>query len=203
MGKIHYFAKLDTTMLEAKKYIVSGVECPYIIIAGEQSQGRGRYGRIWFSPKGNLYMTVIQPITHVPEQIPLIVSVAVAQALIQLVTHHPRESRGSDNRSNLMTPEFCQDGNTVAIKPPNDILINGRKIAGILIEEHDPFYSIGMGINVASSPLIQSYETTFLHKYNKNIGLGFLFRFFLKRYYVLLAQDFTFTQDQYNKLSLC
>lgn len=173
-------------MLEAKRCIEMGVECPHLIIAGEQSQGRGRYGRIWFSPKGNLYMTLIQPITHPPDQISIVVAVAVAQVLKRLIG----------------CASIAGDDNTLTIKPPNDILVNGQKIAGILIEEHDPFYSIGIGINVVSSPLVQSYETTFLHRYNKNVSIGFLLRLFLRRYHILLKQDFISTQDQYNKLSL-
>ena len=166
-------------MLEAKRQIAKGKECSRLIIAEEQSQGRGRYGRIWFAPKGNLYFTYTQPIEHPIEQIPLIAGTAVAFTLQKFITH------------------------PVTLKPPNDVLVNGKKISGILVEKHDFLFSVGIGINVTSSPLVQFYETTFVHKYNKNPRIGNILRCFLEHYHVLLKQDFSQTQDQYNKLSLC
>lgn len=174
-NKIHYFAKLDSTMLEAKRCLTIKKECPRLIIAGEQSQGRGRFGRIWFAPKGNLYLSHIQSITHPIDQLPIIVGIAVAEVLQKLI------------------------GASVTLKHPNDVLVNGKKICGILIEKWEPFYSVGVGINVASSPLIQFYETTFVHHYNKNITIGFLVHCFLKRYHTLLSQDFSSIQDQHKK----
>lgn len=163
-------------MLEAKRSLTAKKDCSRVIVAGEQSQGRGRYGRIWFSPKGNLYLTCIQQTERPIEQIPIIVGVAVAQILKRFI-----------NRS-------------LTIKPPNDILVDGKKICGILIEEYDPFFSIGIGINVASSPLIQFYETTFVHEYNKHISVGFLLRCFFKHYNALLKKDFEDIQAIYNTL---
>ena len=175
-NKIHYFSKLDSTTLKAKRCLTQKEECPRLIIAGEQSQGRGRYGRIWFAPKGNLYLSYVQPIEHPIEHVPLIVGVAVAQILRK-----------------LMSP-------LVTLKYPNDVLVEGKKICGILIEKVDPFYSVGVGINVASSPLIQYYETTFVHRYNKTVTLGFLVRCFLKHYPNVLAQNFASTRDQWQAL---
>lgn len=175
--KIHYFAKLDSTMLEAKRCLTMRNECPQLIIAGEQSQGRGRFGRIWFAPKGNLYLSYIQPIAHPVDQIPVIVSVAVAEVLQKLIG---------------------ANGSAVTLKYPNDVLVNEKKICGILIEKWEPFYSVGVGINVASSPLVQFYETTHVHHYNKNITIGFLLRCFLQRYHALLTHDFSSIRDKYN-----
>jgi len=166
-------------MLEAKRCISMKKESPCLIIAREQSQGRGRYGRIWFAPKGNLYFTYIQPINHPIEEISMIAGLAVAQALRKFI------------------------GSKVVLKHPNDILVDEKKISGILIEKNDSFYSIGVGINVASSPLVQFYETTFVHQHNKNVTLGVLLRCFLTCYHALLDKDFTYIQEQCDKLSLC
>ena len=197
-NKIHYFAKLDSTMLEAKRCLTMRQECPQIIIAGEQSQGRGRFGRIWFAPKGNLYVTLVQPITHPIDQIPIIVGIAVAEVLNQLMgVCHSDGSQNPRRISKRLDPDVRQDDRlgVVTLKHPNDVLVDGKKICGILIEKWEPFYSIGVGINVTSSPLVQFYETTYVHQYNKNIMPGFLLRCFLKRYRFLLRQDFSVIQQ--------
>jgi BirA family biotin operon repressor/biotin-[acetyl-CoA-carboxylase] ligase len=178
-NKIHYFSKLDSTMLEAKRCLTMKKECPQVIIAGGQSQGRGRFGRIWFAPKGNLYLSHIQPIQHPIEQIPLIVGVAVAEVLCQLI----------GNKSVVVT-----------LKHPNDVLVDEKKICGILIEKWEPFYSVGVGINVASAPLIQFYETTYVRCYNPHITVGFLLRCFLTRYHALLLEDFSRIQERLEKI---
>lgn len=211
VNKIHYFAKLDSTMLEAKKCITLQKSCPRLIIAGEQTQGKGRFGRIWFAPKGNLYVTIIQPIEHPIDQIPIIVGVAVAEVLIQLIgqttvchsdeRQDPEKSDAINTQCeiSLLDSDVRQNDKSgiVTLKHPNDVLIDGKKICGILIEKYEPFYSVGIGINIVSSPLVQSYETTFLHQYNPNITVGFLLRCFLKRYQALFKQDFAGIQDQY------
>jgi len=104
-----------------------------VIIADEQKNGRGRFGRNWISPPGvNLYFTVILKPTLFPENIS-IVTLAAAVAVASSV----REYTGIE----------------AEIKWPNDILIHGRKIGGILVEmksmgERIDLLNIGIGLNV-------------------------------------------------------
>ena len=165
-------------MLEAKRCILSKQSCPRLIVAGEQSQGKGRFGRIWFAPKGNLYLTLVQPAKHSIDQIPIIVGMAVAEVLMRLISSHQPDAH-QNNTTGIVT-----------LKHPNDVLIDGKKICGILIEKWDDLYSVGVGINVASSPVIQDYETTYMQHYNPTITVGFLLRCFLRRYQSLLQADF-------------
>lgn len=101
-----------------------------IIIAGEQTAGRGRNDRQWFSPAGKgIYATTLitRPLAELP---------AIPMAVANLVARFARDSFGIDAR----------------IKWPNDILVDGRKLAGILIEariqEDRALLLIGTGINI-------------------------------------------------------
>lgn len=101
-----------------------------IIIAGEQFAGRGRNARQWSSPAGKgIYATTLLPLPV--DKLPL-----VPLAVANIVASYLREVFGLDAR----------------IKWPNDILVGGKKIAGILIEarinEERAFLLIGTGINV-------------------------------------------------------
>lgn len=104
-----------------------------VIIADEQKSGRGRFGRNWISPPGvNLYFTVILKPALFPENISII-TLAVAVAVASSVREYT--------------------GLGAEIKWPNDILIHGRKIGGILVEmksmgKHIDFINVGIGLNV-------------------------------------------------------
>jgi BirA family biotin operon repressor/biotin-[acetyl-CoA-carboxylase] ligase len=104
-----------------------------VIIADEQKSGRGRFGRNWISPPGvNLYFTVILKPTLLPENISII-TLAAAVAVASSVREYT--------------------GLGAEIKWPNDILIHGRKIGGILVEmksmgKQIDLMNIGIGLNV-------------------------------------------------------
>jgi len=144
MPKIIEYDTLGSTNREAKRLGLTGAEHGTSVIAAEQTEGRGRLGRNWFSPRGGLWMSVI--VRFQPEQdasvpflidpsISLAAGVAVAEALTDIFV------------------ELGQPDVNVRIGWPNDILIEGRKIAGILVEgcviENDsPFAVAGFGINL-------------------------------------------------------
>ncbi len=95
-----------------------------LVTARAQNAGRGRRGRPWFSPAGeNVYMTLT--VAPPEERYPIIAGVAVRAAIAGLV---PDEA--------------------VAVKWPNDIVISGRKVCGILCETRGPITAIGIGVNV-------------------------------------------------------
>jgi len=130
--KLFYFKTIDSTNIYAKKLVKNGVEEGTIVVSEVQKSGRGRKSRSWSSPKGGLWFSVIL-YPNIPPQKAMIVtmasSVAVAQGIIETT------------------------GLTPMIKWPNDLLINNKKVCGILTEldaEMDKInYSlVGIGINV-------------------------------------------------------
>lgn len=129
-----FHEEADSTNLRAKILARQGATEGSVIVADSQSGGRGRMGREWVSPPGaNLYFSVILrpsvPPVRFP-QIPLLAAAAIHQAL-----------------------DASVEGVSPMIKWPNDILIQGRKVCGILCEmESEPdmthFVIAGIGINV-------------------------------------------------------
>ena len=130
----------DSTNLEAKR-IISSIGDAHVIIADMQTAGRGRLGRSFFSPDGGIYLSYIKKLPEQVENLPLLTSfagIAVCRAV---------ES---------MLPRFIQP---LQIKWPNDILIDGKKICGILTSLVTDTTSnrishaiIGIGLNVLSKP---------------------------------------------------
>jgi BirA family biotin operon repressor/biotin-[acetyl-CoA-carboxylase] ligase len=137
-GKIHYFLELDSTNSYARGLAGAGAPEGEIVIAETQTQGRGRLGRAWVSPPYvNLYLSLIlRPHRLRPAdapQITLTAAVAVADAVACFTPVGPE------------------------IKWPNDVLIGGKKVAGILCEsscaaERIDFVILGIGINLNYSP---------------------------------------------------
>lgn len=145
--KITRFDRLDSTMTEAQRLIEAGkASHGQIILAQEQTHGRGRQGRSWISMPGNLMASIILELDCSPFQA---AELSFASAL----------SIGETIKS------FIPNGAQVCYKWPNDVLVNQSKIAGVLLEavESPPsgklFLIVGIGLNVFSSPkntLIQS-----------------------------------------------
>ncbi len=118
-----------------------GAEGPFWIVAGEQSEGRGRAGRRWQSPKGNLYATLgLRPgvSAGVATQLSFVAALAAFDAIA----------------SQLPVEQLSG----LRLKWPNDVLLGGAKIAGILIESITGSngtgiaVAIGIGINVSLAP---------------------------------------------------
>ncbi len=134
LGKeIISYKKVGSTNDVAYNLAEKGLKEGAIILAEEQEKGKGRHGRVWLSPpKSGIYLSVILRPQITPDaisRITLLAAVAAAKAI--------RESTGLD----------------AMIKWPNDILVNGKKVCGILTEmkaEQDgvDFIVIGIGINV-------------------------------------------------------
>lgn len=109
--------------------------------AGMQINGKGQRGRFWHSEFGNLYITghFINQNNLSPGQISITVGVALANMLENLIVDQE-----------------------ISLKWPNDLLINGQKCGGILIEKYlDDSYLIGVGINISSHP--ENVETPATH----------------------------------------
>jgi len=133
--RIHYFREIGSTMDAARKLAEAGAEQGTIVVAESQSRGRGRLSKEWLSPEGGIYFTVILRPKISPAYAPrmsLMASVAVASAIRRLF------------------------GLRAELKWPNDVLIGGKKVCGILAEmnaELDAvnFINLGIGINANTS----------------------------------------------------
>ncbi|MES2983671.1 MAG: biotin--[acetyl-CoA-carboxylase] ligase [Pseudomonadota bacterium] len=175
---------LDSTNAEAKRLAGGGASHGAVIWAKRQTAGRGRLGREWISAEGNLYVTVLLS----PErdlatcsQLSFVAATAVAETLEAILP----------------------DANLVACKWPNDVLVGGKKIAGILLESFTTmdgstarqWLAVGVGINVDSFPehvmfpatclrdcgvelisakiVLSRFIHNFIHRYDQWAALGF------------------------------
>jgi BirA family biotin operon repressor/biotin-[acetyl-CoA-carboxylase] ligase len=134
--------EIDSTNAEARRRAEVGQTGPVWITASRQTAGRGRRGRTWISPPGNLYasllLTEAAPVEHWPE-----LSFVAALALHDTVV------------------EVAPDLKTrLAIKWPNDLVLAGAKFAGILIEGENGAVAVGIGINCADHPAGMDYPAT-------------------------------------------
>ncbi len=143
------YDSIGSTNDEAKRLAREGAAAGTAVWALEQTKGRARRGRPWVSPRGNLYLSLIlrpQGAAERAAQLGFVAALAVGDALIPLLP-------------NAATLEY---------KWPNDVLVNNRKIAGILLEsEMVPgegllFVVIGVGVNLVSSPRDTEYRATSL-----------------------------------------
>jgi BirA family transcriptional regulator, biotin operon repressor / biotin---[acetyl-CoA-carboxylase] ligase len=129
---------IGSTNDEAKRLAREGAAEGTLLWALEQTAGRGRRGRLWVSPPGNFYASLILrpdcPASHAA-QLGFVAALAIGGAL----------------------GAICP-GPGLSYKWPNDVLINGRKVAGILLEsetighERPSFVVVGVGVNLTASP---------------------------------------------------
>jgi BirA family biotin operon repressor/biotin-[acetyl-CoA-carboxylase] ligase len=150
--RLHHLPVVGSTNDEAKALARAGAAPGTVIWADVQSAGRGRRGREWQSPAGNLYMSLIQRPAGPPAtaaQLGFVTALALSDALAVL-----------PNREGGVT--------AISLKWPNDVLVNGRKIAGILLESETgiggdvDFVVIGTGVNIATAPEGVEYPATSL-----------------------------------------
>ena len=131
--RIHHCYQVDSTMNEAARLATAKAPHGTLVVAEEQTAGRGRFGRNWVSPRGTgLYCTLILRPKLAPAATPiltLLAGVAVAEVIAEIA-------------------EVATD-----IRWPNDVMIRGKKCAGILVEmtaqpERVEHAQIGVGVNV-------------------------------------------------------
>jgi BirA family transcriptional regulator, biotin operon repressor / biotin---[acetyl-CoA-carboxylase] ligase len=146
---------VDSTNAEALRRAGAGERGPLWIVAREQSAGRGRRGRAWTSPPGNLHATLILTDPALPAVAPQLSFVAA------LALHDAAAPRLAG----------------LALKWPNDLLCGGRKIAGILIEgEGDPLaVAVGIGVNCRYHPQAAEFPATDFAAEGVDVGAAALF----------------------------
>lgn len=144
-ARLEIVEELDSTSLEAKRRIAAGETGPLWICARRQTAGYGRRGSSWMQQEGDLAATLAfapgAPADRLP-QISFVAALALADAIDDLAP-----------------------GARVRLKWPNDVLVNGAKIAGVLLElETGPdgraMVCLGIGVNIVSAPTGLDYAAT-------------------------------------------
>jgi BirA family biotin operon repressor/biotin-[acetyl-CoA-carboxylase] ligase len=138
---VWHLEKIGSTNDEARRMAAEGAPHGTVVHADEQTAGRGRLSHTWFSPPGNLYLSILlrtgQPAARAAE-LGFLASLAVADTVEALL---PRQTR-------------------TVLKWPNDVLVSGAKIAGILLEQVDGATIMGIGLNVLQAPSTGAYKAT-------------------------------------------
>lgn len=138
---LHAFETIDSTNLFARNLADQGEREGALVWSLKQEQGVGRRGRDWSSPSGNLYCSVLlRPDCDAAEGAKL--SFLIAIALLRAVK------------------DTLPDPDAIALKWPNDLLINRKKLAGILLESKSDtngkldWLVVGTGVNIATFPQV-------------------------------------------------
>jgi BirA family biotin operon repressor/biotin-[acetyl-CoA-carboxylase] ligase len=132
---------IGSTNDEARRLAIQGAPHGTVVHADEQTAGRGRMSHTWFSPPGNLYVSILLRTGLPPArttELSFLAALAVADTVEALL---PRQTR-------------------TMLKWPNDVLVSGAKIAGILLEQVDDATIMGIGLNVLEAPSNAAYKTT-------------------------------------------
>jgi len=148
--QIYYYPEIGSTNDEAFRLGIAGAPEGTAVIADSQTKGRGRLQRIWHSPPGsNIYTSILLRPNFKPDQAPQI-SIAAGVAVAEILS------------------QYCPG--LVQLKWPNDVLLNKKKVSGILAQmktssEGIDFVVLGIGINVNTGynqlpPDIQSIATS-------------------------------------------
>ncbi|MCM1056885.1 MAG: biotin--[acetyl-CoA-carboxylase] ligase [Firmicutes bacterium] len=188
-----YFNELDSTNLRAKLEAEDGAPEGTLVVADMQTAGRGRQGRSWNSPGGtNVYFTLILKPAYEPDRasmVTLVMALAVAEGIC--------------NTCGLATE----------IKWPNDVIVNGRKVCGILTEMSAEqgairYVVIGVGVNVGLQkfpPKIAAVATDLQAECGREVSRSTLIANIMKvfeKYYESFRRkgDLSGILDRYNSL---
>lgn len=147
MINIYSFETLTSTMDEARDRVQNGADEGTVIVADRQSKGRGRRGRLWESLSGNLhytYITYVNKSGHLLPELSFVVCVALGEEIRK-----------------LLPPPQC-----LTYKWPNDLMLNEKKVGGILLEaislpdQNRTAYLLACGLNLAHKPSHPRYPAT-------------------------------------------
>lgn len=192
-GEIHYYESIDSTNNEAKRLAEQGAPHGTLVLAEKQEKGKGRRGRVWDTPGGSsIAMSLLLRPSLAPghaSMVTLVMGLAAARAC----------------------RELC--GVEAEIKWPNDIVVNGRKICGILTEmsaEMDciNYLVVGTGINVNQQSFpeeIQDVAASLLGSSGKKTNRASLAALCLDRFeeyfeVFLGTEDLTGLEREYNEM---
>lgn len=144
--RIERVQETGSTNADVKNRIREGEGEGFWLSANSQTGGRGRFDRQWVSPPGNLYCsTLVRPTDRCPppHSLAFVTALAVRDTLAAL-----------------------QSGLPLLLKWPNDLLLGGGKCAGILLEAEAGAVVVGIGVNIASAPVVEGKRTACLAQHD-------------------------------------
>ena len=175
--KQFYFKKVLSTNQTALR-LIKNSKCEFGLIVSEtQSKGRGQYGRKWISHKGNIFMSIFYKLDKINLSISSLTKKNCFLVKKVISKYYKKE---------------------INFKSPNDLLINKKKISGILQEKieksHKKYLIVGIGLNLIKNPNLPNYPTTNLFNVtNRKINkkkiekeLKITFEKFLSKYYKII-----------------
>ena len=139
------FKKVKSTNSTAIRIIKSSNSKYGMVISDTQTMGKGQYGKKWISYKGNLFVSFFYELKNIKLSLPRLTKINCLLIKKLLKNYYKKN---------------------IIFKKPNDLLIQKKKISGILQEIvtifGDKFLIVGIGINIKKSPKIRNYPTTSL-----------------------------------------
>ena len=141
--KIFRFKKVESTNKTAIRIIKNSNIDYGMVIANTQKRGRGQYGKKWISYNGNLFISFFYNLEHLTVSLKkiTIINCLLVKKLLSIYYK-----------------------NKIIFKKPNDLLINKKKICGILQEKisklNKRYLIVGIGINLIKNPILKNYPTT-------------------------------------------
>tara|TARA_B100001063_G_scaffold141800_1_gene132494 strand:- start:773 stop:1303 length:531 start_codon:yes stop_codon:yes gene_type:complete len=152
--KIFRFKKVQSTNNSAIRIIKNSNTSYGMIIANTQKNGRGQYGKRWISYNGNLFVSFFYKFDHFNVSLKKITNINCILVKKLLSIYYKKK---------------------ITLKKPNDLLINKKKICGILQEKisklNERYLIVGIGINLIKNPNLKDYPTTNLRELlNKKIS---------------------------------
>lgn len=188
-----YFPETDSTNTRAKRLGDEGAVHGTLVAADRQTGGKGRRGRRWESPAGSsIYMSILLRPDIPPDQAPML-TLVMAQSTAEAIR--------------------IRTGEEALIKWPNDIVINGKKVCGILTEMSTEIQwinhvVIGVGINVNTEhfpeELAETATSIYLESGEKQLRSGLIAEVLkqFERYYAMFLEtgNLSAMQEEYNRL---
>lgn len=187
--KIIHLNKIDSTSSKALQMIYSGLDKDTIILSKIQTKGRGSKGRSWESLEGNLHASIVLKV-HFNLEKSLQLAFVVSSTLLTTINNLAKEQN------------ITLD---IKLKWPNDVLVNDKKLAGVLIEfislKNSRYIIIGIGVNINKAPELNRKTTCIknlgLSIHDTNIFFNRLMLNFEKAYYEWIT-DNNFTKTRKN-----
>jgi BirA family biotin operon repressor/biotin-[acetyl-CoA-carboxylase] ligase len=166
--RLQVFDSLDSTNEEVRRQAETGAAEGLAVLAKQQTAGRGRRGRAWESPPGNLFLSLLLRPQSTPAQAATL-SFLTAVALLEAL-------------------DLASVPAKLTCKWPNDVLVNGAKIAGILLESRTGpdgalgWVTVGIGVNLAWHPAETPYPVTSLAAHGVSVTPEDFTQWLLARY---------------------
>jgi len=165
------FIHLTTTSstMDDAKINLKKLKSNFVIIADQQTRGKGRRGNTWFSPPGNLYCSMV-----IKNELPLN-DYFFFSAVLALSVKESLKKCKVDN---------------IKFKWPNDIFYEDKKFGGIILESYkfknENYVIIGLGLNINSAPESKYYKTTFIEQFFKIKNVDSFLNIFFNNFFIKL-----------------